>query len=62
FDVDLEVTEPMGMETLVYFALNGAEVCGRVNPAANVQAGSRVQLLADLDRMHLIDDSTGQVL
>ena len=62
FDVDLEVTEPMGMETLVYFALNGAEVCGRVNPAANVQAGSRVQLLADLDRMHLIDPRTDQVL
>src|SRR5205085_1060985 len=32
FDAKLDVTEPMGMETLVYFTLNGVDVCGRVNP------------------------------
>src|SRR3954466_9781034 len=34
FDVTLEVTEPMGMETLVHFRVNGTDVCGCVNPAA----------------------------
>ena len=34
FDAVLDVTEPMGMETLVYFTLDGAQVCGRVNPNA----------------------------
>src|ERR1700728_4046120 len=34
FDAVLDVTEPMGMETLIYFTLEGAQVCGRVNPNA----------------------------
>ena len=62
FEVALEVTEPMGMETLVYFQVNGVEVCGRVNPNAGAQAGQRMQLVADLDHMHLIDDASGKVL
>jgi multiple sugar transport system ATP-binding protein len=62
FEVMLDVTEPMGMETLVYFTIGGTEVCGRVNPAAGAQAGARMGLLADLNHMHLIDDETGKVL
>ena len=62
FETTLEVTEPMGMETLVYFPINGVDVCGRVNPSAGAQAGGRLRLLADLDNMHLIDDTTGRVL
>jgi multiple sugar transport system ATP-binding protein len=62
FEVTLEVTEPMGMETLVYFAINGIDVCARVNPSAGAQAGAPLRLLADLDNMHLIDDETGLVV
>jgi len=62
FEVPLEVTEPMGMETLVYFGVNGVEVCGRVNPNAGAQAGQRMRLVADLSHMHLIDDASGKVL
>ncbi len=62
FDATVEVTEPMGMETLVFFSLNGAEVCARTNPAANLQPGKRAQLLADLRYMHLIDETSGRVL
>src|SRR5579872_6597035 len=29
FDAQLDVVEPMGMETMVYFIINGVEVCGR---------------------------------
>jgi multiple sugar transport system ATP-binding protein len=62
FEVALEVTEPMGMDTLVYFPINGVEVCGRVSPNAGARAGARMRLVADLDNMHLIDDETGKVL
>jgi len=62
FEAKINVVEPMGMETLVYFAVNGSEVCGRVEPAAASGEGSRMKLVADLRRMHLIDDSTGSVL
>ena len=62
FEVPLEVTEPMGMETLVYFEIGGVEVCGRVNPNAGAQAGHRMKLVADLANMHLIDAASGKVL
>ncbi len=62
FDVTLDVTEPMGMDTLVHFPVNGSEVCGRVNPAAGARDGGRMTLVADLDHMHLVDASTGRVL
>ena len=62
FEIPIEVVEPMGMETLVYFVVNGIEVCGRVNPNAGAAAGKPMKLRADLSNMHLIDDSTGKVL
>ena len=62
FEVPLEVTEPMGMDTLVYFQVDGVQVCGRVNPNAGAQAGARMKLMADLGQMHLIDEATGKVL
>jgi multiple sugar transport system ATP-binding protein len=62
FDMTIEVVEPMGMETLVYFTIQGVEVCGRVNPTAGAVAGQPMKLRADLSNMHLIDDTTGKVL
>jgi multiple sugar transport system ATP-binding protein len=62
FDVQLDVVEPMGMETMVYFIVDGVEVCGRVNPTAARNAGETMRLVADLNHMHLIDPATDQVI
>jgi multiple sugar transport system ATP-binding protein len=62
FDVELDVVEPMGMETMVYFIIEGVEVCGRVNPTAAGNAGEKMRLVADLNHMHLIDPATDQVV
>ncbi|HXP03965.1 MAG TPA: sn-glycerol-3-phosphate ABC transporter ATP-binding protein UgpC [Stellaceae bacterium] len=62
FEVQLDVVEPMGMETMVYFIVEGVEVCGRVNPAAAKNAGEMMTLVADLNHMHLIDPATDQVI
>jgi len=62
FDVLLDVVEPMGMETMVYFIVNGVEICGRVNPDAAKNAGEIMPLVADMNHMHLIDPRTDQVL
>jgi multiple sugar transport system ATP-binding protein len=35
----------MGMETLVYFKVNGSDVCGRVNPKAGARDGARCSSL-----------------
>src|SRR5579859_3220149 len=34
FNAPIDVVEPMGMETMVYFLVDGTEVCARVNPNA----------------------------
>ena len=44
FDAKIDVTEPMGMETFVYFGLNGAQVCGRVNPTAGARDGAPLRM------------------
>jgi multiple sugar transport system ATP-binding protein len=62
FEALLDVVEPMGMETMVYFVVNGVEVCGRVNPDSAGNAGQMMPLVADLNHMHLIDPRTDLVL
>ena len=62
FAVTLDVIEPMGMETMVYFVVDGVEVCGRVNPAAAGAAGESMRLVDDLNQMHLIDPRTELVI
>ena len=62
FEATPEVVEPMGNETLVFFPVNGADVCARVNPSAGPQPGAPVKLVADLRHLHLIDSSSGKVL
>ena len=62
FDATLDVTEPMGMETLVYFTLEGAQLCGRVNPGAGARVGAPLRMAVDLNNMHLLNEGTGVVL
>jgi multiple sugar transport system ATP-binding protein len=58
----LDVVEPMGMETLAYFTVNGAEVCARMDPSANPQAGQKTALSANMSHMHLLDPQSNRVL
>ena len=62
FTVTLDVVEPMGMETMVFFRIDGTEICGRVEPSAATGAGETMPLRANLDHMHLIDPATSAVL
>jgi multiple sugar transport system ATP-binding protein len=62
FSIILDVVEPMGMETMVFFKVDGTEVCGRVEPTAAKGSGETMQLRANLDHMHLIDPVTNAVL
>jgi multiple sugar transport system ATP-binding protein len=62
FSARLDVVEPMGMETMVYFIVDGVEVCGRVNPTSAGAVGEPMPLAADLNRMHLIDPRTELVV
>jgi multiple sugar transport system ATP-binding protein len=62
FTITLDVVEPMGMETMVYFSVGGTEICARVEPTAAKDAGASMTLQANMENMHLIDASSGMVL
>ena len=62
FDTVLDVTEPMGMETLIYFTLEGTQICGRVNPNAGALDGGALRVAVDLNNMHLLNEVTGAVI
>ncbi len=61
FDMVLDVIEPMGNETLVYFTIAGETMCGRVSPNAGAADGQPMRLAANLNHMHLMD-AAGMVL
>jgi multiple sugar transport system ATP-binding protein len=62
FAVTLDVVEPLGMETMVFFTVNGVEICGRVEPSSAADAGATMRLHANVDHMYLIDPSNGEVI
>ena len=62
FDTVLDVTEPMGMETLIDFTLEGVQICGRVSPNAGACDGAPLRLAVDLNNMHLLNEVTGTVI
>jgi multiple sugar transport system ATP-binding protein len=62
FAVTLDVVEPLGMETMVFFTVNGQEICARVDPAAARGPGQQMRLAANVEHMHLIDPATDAVL
>jgi multiple sugar transport system ATP-binding protein len=62
FDVRISVVEPMGMETMVFFPVGGAEVVARVTPPSARAPGESMTLQADLAHLHLIDPGTDAVV
>jgi multiple sugar transport system ATP-binding protein len=62
FDALVDVTEPMGMETMVHFFDGGAPVCARVDPATSCEPGQMMTLAADMNQMHLIENDSGRVV
>jgi multiple sugar transport system ATP-binding protein len=62
FSATLDVVEPMGMETMVFFRLDGQEICGRVDPGSAAGPGQPMRLFANMDHMYLIDPQSGAVL
>ena len=58
----VDVVEPMGMETLVHFFIDGVAVCARVDPLTPARPNENLELSADMNNMHLIDDQTHKVV
>ena len=61
-EAPVDVVEPMGMETLIHFFIEGEPVCARVDPATEAHPGQMLALSADLAQMHLIETASGRVV
>ena len=60
--VNVDFVEPLGMETMVYFSLEGEVLCGRVAPELDPQPGKSSTVCFDFDKIHLFDRSTDLAL
>jgi multiple sugar transport system ATP-binding protein len=47
---------------MVFFTIDGTEICGRVEPSSAADAGAPMRLHANMDHMHLIDPEGGAVI
>jgi multiple sugar transport system ATP-binding protein len=61
-DVKVEVSEPMGSETLLYLDTGATAFIARVSPTDRFDAGQKVQVTFDLTHAHLFDVATEQAL
>ncbi len=60
--VSPDVVEPMGMETMVHFAIGGEAFCARCAPMTDAAPGTPLMLTADMNQMHLMDPVSGRVV
>ena len=61
-DALVDVVEPMGMETLVHFFIDGTPICARCEPTTPAAPEKLLPLMVDLNHMHLMEADTGKVV
>jgi multiple sugar transport system ATP-binding protein len=61
-NVNVDVVEPMGMETMVHFYVEGEAVTARIDPATHAAPNEVLPLAVDMNQMHLIEPDTGKVV
>jgi len=62
FDMNVNLSEPLGTETLLFGSLAGKEVMAKMLNPRPVKNGERLPFLLDLTRCHLFDADTQQSL
>lgn len=61
-EVEVEVTEPMGADTMILTRVSDAEINCRSNPMYPAKAGSIIKMMFDTSKAVVFDQSTGQRL
>ena len=61
-EIKIDIVEPLGMETMVYFTVNGVQLCGRVSPENNLTSNSKIFLNFNKNKFHIIDPETDKVI
>jgi multiple sugar transport system ATP-binding protein len=60
--MDVTIVEPMGSEVYAYIARNGKEFIGRFDPRSNARIGHPIDVVLDMEKMHVFDRETEKAL
>lgn len=60
-ETKVEVTELMGNEIFVYMVTGGSDFVGRIDPRTSMSAGGQVEVVFNMDNMHLFEPEGAQV-
>ena len=55
---EVEISELMGAETLVYFKIKGETVISKINSMDQFDAGQKIQFGVNFDKVHFFDKET----
>jgi multiple sugar transport system ATP-binding protein len=61
-DLPVEITEPLGSDTLIFSRIGESEVIARISAVAPPAVGSTLRLNAHLEHMHIFDPGSGDAL
>lgn len=54
-ECDVDVTEMLGAEVYLYMNIDGQNLTGRVDPRSMAQAGDKIKVAIDANRIHIFD-------
>jgi multiple sugar transport system ATP-binding protein len=61
-DVQVDVVEPMGSESYIYFSLNGDSFVARVAPESSARVNTGHRLAFDMEKLHFFDQETQKAI
>lgn len=62
FEKVIELAEPLGTETQLFFKLNNKEVISRMYNPRVIQVGEKIKFEVDLEKIHLFDHETEKAI
>ena len=60
--VTVDVTEPMGNEVFLHLLAGDTRLLARVDPRTQVRAGDEVEVIIDMERMHVFDPESREAV
>ncbi|MGD2177529.1 MAG: sn-glycerol-3-phosphate ABC transporter ATP-binding protein UgpC [Anaerolineae bacterium] len=61
-EANVDVTELLGNEVIVYLATDHHEFLGRFDPRTDARVGKKISIAFDMDRMHIFDKKTEKAI
>jgi len=59
---EVDVTELMGNEVILYLLTGGKQFIARVDPRTRARVGNKIEIIADMARFHIFDKQTEQAI